>query len=171
MNNEWGNISLPGLSDEELFNTNWNRVAAGLQNKNNKKLLDLAKFKKHNTEFSEKMSNVSARRGQEYQQLFEQGMAQRDNSYQAINNSKPEVRQRISASMKGRIKSVEHHNRIAEKNRSRSKPIQTPWGRFESRKAAVEHAAGLGIANASKKMDKWLRLQPTEYYYITPLTE
>ena len=25
---EWGNIELPGLSDEELFNTNWNRVAA-----------------------------------------------------------------------------------------------------------------------------------------------
>lgn len=24
---EWGNISLPGLSDEELFNTNWNRMA------------------------------------------------------------------------------------------------------------------------------------------------
>lgn len=25
---EWGNIPLPGLSDEELFNTNWNYVAA-----------------------------------------------------------------------------------------------------------------------------------------------
>lgn len=25
---EWGNIELPGLSDEELFRRNWNRVAA-----------------------------------------------------------------------------------------------------------------------------------------------
>lgn len=28
-NNEWGNISLPGLSDNELFGKNWNKVAAG----------------------------------------------------------------------------------------------------------------------------------------------
>ena len=47
-NNEWGNISLPGLSDEKLFNKNWNKVAAGLENKNNVKLLKLAKQKKGN---------------------------------------------------------------------------------------------------------------------------
>jgi hypothetical protein len=27
MNDEWGNISLPGLSDEDLYKTNWNKVA------------------------------------------------------------------------------------------------------------------------------------------------
>lgn len=27
-NEEWGNVSLPGLDDDKLFNTNWNHVAA-----------------------------------------------------------------------------------------------------------------------------------------------
>jgi len=34
---EWGNIELPGLSDEELFKKNWNYVAAGQDRANNPK--------------------------------------------------------------------------------------------------------------------------------------
>lgn len=31
-NEEWGNIELPGLSDEKLFNTNWEKIGQGRHN-------------------------------------------------------------------------------------------------------------------------------------------
>ena len=41
-NEEWGNIELPGLSDEELYAKNWNRVAI-----NKERFADLDFKKKH----------------------------------------------------------------------------------------------------------------------------
>ena len=37
--NEWGNIELPGLSDEELHSKNWNKVDANRLKANDSKIL------------------------------------------------------------------------------------------------------------------------------------
>ena len=172
---EWGNISLPGLSDEELFNKNWNKVAAGLENKNNAKLLELAKQKKDNQKFSATMSKVATERNQnfEYLENLHNGIANRDNTYQAECNARPEVKAKISQSLKGKLKSDEHNAKVAAKNKERSKPIMTPWGEFESRKAAVIWALeNKDIVNVDKKIQKWVKTPGSGYYYVekkTPL--
>lgn len=162
----WGNIELPGLDDDKLFKTNWNRVAAGLENKNNEKLLSLAEQKSNNLEFSKTMQIVASNRDEEYFEALHKGIAKRDNSYQAECNARPEVQAKISASMTGKKKSAEHLARVAAKNRERSKPIQTPYGQFESRKAAVICMNARGIVNAGKKLDKFLKTDSNNYFYL-----
>lgn len=152
---EWGNISLPGLSDEELYKTNWNKVAH-------------AHTKINNPEFSNVMKRKfkEIKVTQEYQENYNKGMSKRDNTYQAVNNSRNDVREKISNSLKGYQKSQEHLDKVAEQNRLRSKAICTPYGNFESRKLAVEYLSSTGLINAGKKLDKWLKTKPTEYYYL-----
>ena len=162
---EWGNIELPGLSDDELFKKNWNRVAAGSENKNNEKLLKLAERKKQDPNFSLTMQQVSAKRDENYYLKLKQGIESRDNTYQSRSNQRPEVRKKISESLKARTKTQEHLDKVAEKNRARSKPIHTPYGLFPSRKLAAEYMTNLGIINAGKKLDRFLRTDKENYFY------
>jgi hypothetical protein len=162
----WGNIELPGLDDDKLFKTNWNRVAAGLENKHNEKLLALAEQKSNDPEFSKIMKGVAEQRDEEYFKALRNGIAERDNSYQAECNSRPEVQAKISASMKSKQKTQEHLDKVAAKNKERSKPIQTPYGEFPSHRAAAEHMISIGIPNASRKLDKFLKTDPTNYFYF-----
>lgn len=57
-----------------------------------------------------------------------------------------------------------------EKNREgakkKCKPIQTPYGRFESKGDAVKAMTDAGVGNAGGKLSVWLKTKPTEYYYI-----
>jgi hypothetical protein len=46
------------------------------------------------------------------------------------------------------------------------KPIQTPQGRFDSKRAAADAMTQAGIANASNKLKVWLKSDPTNYYYL-----
>ena len=168
-NNEWGNIELPGLSDEKLLATNWNRVTAGRANANNTKLLELAELKKGNADFSQTMCNVAEQRNKDpqYQQAHRQGMSKRDNSYQAEVNARPDKRAATSAKLKGRKKSDEHLAKVAARNRERSKRIQTPHGEFESRKAAVLwHQENTDILNVDKKIQKWVMTLGSGYHYL-----
>jgi hypothetical protein len=54
----------------------------------------------------------------------------------------------------------------AEAAKQRRKPIQTPYGRFESKGDAVRAMAAAGEGNAGGKLSVWLKTKPTEYYYI-----
>ena len=152
---EWGNRELPGLSDEELFTKQWNKIAH-------------AQTKINNPEFSKTMTErfKIVKQTDHYQQHYQEGMTKRNNTYQATSNSRPEVKEKISKSLKQYQKTDEHKARVAEQNRLRSKTIQTPYGIFASRKQAVEHLLNQGINNAGKKIDKWLKTNPTEYYYL-----
>jgi hypothetical protein len=125
-----------------------------------------ASDKRDNIVFKETMKQVAAERDEVYHEKRKQGLAQRDNSYQAECNARPEVRAKISSKLKGKEKSAEHEAKVAAKNRERSKPIQTPYGQFESRKAAAEHMTSIGIGNAGKKLDKFLKTDSTNYFYI-----
>jgi hypothetical protein len=54
----------------------------------------------------------------------------------------------------------------AEAAKKRRKPIQTPYGIFESKGEAVAGMIAAGVTNAGGKLSKWLNDKPTEYYYI-----
>jgi len=49
---------------------------------------------------------------------------------------------------------------------SKCKPIQTPYGQFASKQAAVQGLIQAGVGNAAPKLTKWLRTDSANYYYI-----
>ena len=51
---------------------------------------------------SEKVKQIAAERGDEYYEKLHNGIANRDNTYQAESNARPEVQAKISASMTGK---------------------------------------------------------------------
>jgi len=182
---EWGNIELPGLSDEKLLKTNWNRVAAGFENKHNEKLLALAKQKSQDITFSNTMKQVALQRDEEYLVALHNGIANRDNSYQAEVNSRPEVKAKISKKLKGKPKSESHRtslkatttNKLGDPDweaahkaglAKRDKPFHAgKYGVFPNRSEAARVAKEQGLSNALKKFEAWTKTKPEEYYFIT----
>jgi len=126
--------------------------------------------KRDNPIFSDTMKEVAQERNQdpEYLEKLQEGIANRDNTYQAECNARPEVQEKISKSLKENYtKTEEHLAKVAAKNKERSKPIMTPWGEFESRKAAVLWALeNTDIVNVDKKIQKWVKTPGSGYYYI-----
>ena len=115
---------------------------------------------------SEKVKQIAAERGDEYYEKLHNGIANRDNTYQAESNARPEVQAKISASMTGKKKTDEHNAKVAAKNKERSKPIITPWGEFPSRKAAVVWAQeNTTIVNIDKKIHAWVKKPDSGFYY------
>ena len=115
---------------------------------------------------SEKVKQIAAERGDEYYEKLHNGIANRDNTYQAESNARPEVQAKISASMTGKKKTDEHNAKVAAKNKERSKPIITPWGEFPSRKAAVVWAQeNTTIVNIDKKIQAWVKKPDSGFYY------
>jgi hypothetical protein len=54
----------------------------------------------------------------------------------------------------------------AEAAKKRRKPIQTPYGRFESKGEAVKGMIAAGVTNAGGKLSVWLNTKKDEYFYI-----
>ena len=61
---------------------------------------------------------------------------------------------------------IREENGWYEKRGKAYKRIQTPYGEFESKKAAVEAMTKAGVANASGKLSVWLNTKKDLYYYI-----
>jgi hypothetical protein len=126
-------------------------------------------WKRNNAEFSETMSKIATERNQdpEYLENLRHGIKyNRDNSYQAESNSRPEVQAKISASLKGKKKDVEHDAKVAAKNKERAKAIMTPWGLYESRRAAIYGGKEQGIINPGGKIDAGIKKQSKEIFYL-----
>jgi hypothetical protein len=51
-------------------------------------------------------------------------------------------------------------------NQRRAKTIVTPEGIFSSKKLAGEHYTSIGILNAVAKIDKWLKIDSDNFYFI-----
>lgn len=168
---EWGNTSLPGLDDEKLFNTNWNRVAAGLENKNNIKLQTLAESKRGNKEFSKTMTEAAIARNQnpQYQQNHRIGVTvNRDNTYQAECNSRPEVKAKISKALTGKEKTPEHIAKVAKKSKERGIPCVTPFGVFRTGADAGRMFDELKLGlNGKKTVNKYIKQKREGYYQIS----
>jgi hypothetical protein len=116
---------------------------------------------------SDKVKQIAAERDDEYYKKLQEGIANRDNTYQAECNARPEVQEKISKSLKENYtKTDEHLAKVAAKNKERSKTIITPWGEFDSRKAAVIWALeNTDIVNVDKKIQKWVKTPNSGFYY------
>ena len=116
---------------------------------------------------SDKVKQIAAERDDEYYKKLQEGIANRDNTYQAECNARQEVQEKIRKSLKeNQTKTDEHLAKVAAKNKERSKIIITPWGEFESRKAAVIWAKeNTDIVNVDKKIQKWVKTPNSGFYY------
>ena len=144
-------------------------------------------FKRDNPEFSETMKSVATERNQdpEYLENLRHGVKHnRDNSYQAESNSKPEVKAKISKALAGKPKTEEHKqalkatttNKPGDLNweaahkaglAKRDKPFHAgDYGIFQSRSEAAKYATEQGLKNALKKFEAWSKSKPEEYYFI-----
>lgn len=139
---QWGNIELPGLSDEELFKKNWNMVRnidELVKTENWKKNHDKGILDRYNTTWLQNtsLSNKIKRSDSNFIKSWEEGMKKR--------NSDP--------------KFLEILNKNGKK---KSKPLVTPDGVFSSRREAAKHY---------NHVDSWVGSQiqknPLEWYYIS----
>jgi Zn-finger nucleic acid-binding protein len=144
-------------------------------------------LKRGDPEFSATMQSVAEQRNQDlnYRTKQKQGCQQRDNSYQAEANARPETKTKISKSLAGRKKTAEHEAKVAASNRAkptdpnwkaalmaglakRDRPFHAgPYGVFPSLTAAARHVMEQGLlTNAVKKFEKWKKTDPSNYYFI-----
>ena len=141
--------------------------------------------KKNNPVYSNKMKEVAAQRGDEYYENLRDGIANRDNTYQAECNARPEVKKKISDALKGVPKSEEHitalknttTNRYGDANYEaahkaglarRDKPFHAgEYGIFPSIAEAARILEADGkLSNAYKKLSKWKKEGREGFYFI-----
>lgn len=150
----WDNQTLPGLSDDQLFNTNWNLHSS--------KEDYLKRAKKRSLKQKESNEKRIPKIKKTVSQQF------KDPNYKKF---RTEIIKKICATDEWRTAQKEgikkrDANGWYEKRGKAYKPIQTPYGRFESKKAAVEAMTSLGIVNAAGKLSTYLKTKSTEYFYI-----
>lgn len=145
-------------------------------------------WKRENIEFSDTMSKVATERNQdpEYLEKLRHGIKHnRDNTYQAESNARPDVKAKISKALTGKPKTEEHKqalkstttNRYGDANyetkhkaglANRDRPFRAgEYGIFQSRLEAARYATEQGLKNAVKKFEVWAKTNPTEYYFVT----
>ena len=133
---------------------------------------------------SEKVKQIAAERDDEYYENLRNGIANRDNTYQAECNARPEVKEKISKALKDKPKTKEHKAALKETTTNRygnadyeaahkaglakrDKPFHAgEYGIFQSRSEAAKYATGQGLKNALKKFEAWSKSNPEEYYFI-----
>jgi len=183
-----GNINLNDPSawqslswDENEVNPNLKKTDAKVNRSRS------AFFKRDNPEFSETMKGVASERNQDPEYLENLRHAvkhNRNNSYQAESNAKPEVKTKISKALQGKPKTEEHKQALKSTTTNRygnadyeaahkaglakrDKPFHAgEYGVFQSRSEAAKYAAGQGLKNALKKFEVWSKSKPEEYYFI-----
>lgn len=135
---EWGNIELPGLSDDKLLNTNWNRVTGarqavkirettGWKEKNEKRYEDPEYVQRVAKSISETYSTPEGRQKQSAKQH-----AQKEETKQKIrqaNLGKNRKGQDWIAAMKAK--------KLGQPGK-RVTPVVTPHGAFRSKRDAAE---------------------------------
>jgi uncharacterized DUF497 family protein len=130
-----------------------------------------AYFKRDNLEFSETMKQVSEERNQnpKYQENHRIGVTvNRDNSYQAIDNARPEKQAKISKAMTGKEKTPEHIAKVAKKTRERGIPCVTPFGIFRTGADAGRKFDELKLGlNGKKTVNKYIKQKRDGYYQIS----
>lgn len=150
--NEWGNVQLPGMTDDKLHSTNWN----------------FAKTQIDKQRRSQTLKQIAAQRDEEYIEKLHQGIANRANTYQAIDNARPEKKAKISATMKGMVKTPEHDAKVAAKNKERGRPCITPLGIFRTGVlAGLAYNDDRGSTNGKNAVNNALKKGKPGYKYIT----
>jgi hypothetical protein len=153
---EWGNIELPGLSDERLLTANWNLVTHALTRKNIPRT-------------AEEKAAISA--------AYQTALAKHNGVHWGKGIPKSEeTKKKLAAASTGKVRSAESLAKASAKLKGRAKPegfgekigklkqkcIVSPYGIFSSRHALVD-----AIGRSSWYVDERLRKDPAEYYYIS----
>lgn len=159
---EWGNIELPGLSDEELFKKNWNYVAANRE-------------KANDPNFIKKLSDKISQSYIDNPELIERRRISSKN-YMMKKILDPEYKEFIKNRNKTQVNDPAYKNALAkgiEKRNSNTdfikkvtsrpkKPLVTPDGIFPCRNDAAKFYK-FDPAYINTKMKKF----PEQYYYIS----
>ena len=175
---EWGNIELPGLDDEKLLKTNWNRVAASREKaKDPQYRLNLSKglkgVKKH-TNFGSKVSasSLGKSKSEEHKKNIRIAALNKppvkEETAKKISLSKTgkkrseETKRKISQLKLGKPKSEESKRNMKEAKKYLIKPLITPNGPMRSRRdAATFYKVDITTIGT------WLHKKSDQFYYIT----
>jgi len=154
-NDEWGNIELPGLSDEELHSYNWNysktkedkeRQKIAMQNRDNSSHKAAGKQRKNSKEWQE-----NHRKGIEALRSDPERWAEYQENYAKGNTAKyedPKYWTNYYAAIKKRDANPEYHKkRLGASKQKIRKPVQTPLGVFETQ---TDAANAHGFNNTEK---------------------
>lgn len=188
---EWGNIELPGLSDEELHGKNWNHITGmrefwnsdegKLQRERYSKMTKQANaVRLSDPEYREKQAEISRqiaknpdrnRKLSQSQKEYwnsEQGKKHRSELQQSNWEKHYET---MAEAIRKSYRETDRGKRVSEAllNSDKCKAnglrqrnkIQTPDGVFNSRKEAAEY---YGVHSTT--MNTRMKNHPTEYYYI-----
>lgn len=150
---QWGNIELPGLSDDELFNKNWNHVAAAIERNQNpeyvKKQRAADKKRKEFTKSEDWLQKTrEANSRSEWKENNLKGVRKRQNNPEAIAAYYAAQERKVSSGAvyeiaakiaKNRDSNQEWHKNIKEAGKRRRKKVITPEGEFEGFSLAVTH--------------------------------
>jgi hypothetical protein len=134
---------------------------------------------------SEKVKQIASERDDEYYENLRNGIANRDNTYQAECNARPEVKEKISKALKDKPKTEEHKAALKKTTTNRygnadyeaahkaglakrDKPFHAgEYGVFPSIAEAARHVEDQGLLkNAYKKFSKWKKENKEGYYFI-----
>lgn len=157
---EWGNIPLPGLTDEELFNTNWNYVAAARERIRNPiwqaKQLHEARTRKERLgeTYSKKMSESQKKR---YLNLSDEEKLAHSQRCKEIWND-PEYVKRMREYYDNPEYRVEHQKRVKE---IANRPEMLEWYKEFNRAKRqdpnhiIKHNEG--VKHRSEHNEDWIR--------------
>ena len=157
---EWGNIELPGLSDEELFAKRWNCVAAGKARAEDPAWQAIMQSEEYKNKIKQAMKEKRTE-GSEWKQNHKKavGKVNRERAKEPIWQERSK---RAGETRSADPKWRENMLAAAEK---RGKPIQTPEGIFPTRSAAIKHF-NKHFNYTKDKIARLLKINPTEWYYI-----
>lgn len=163
---EWGNIELPGLSDEELFTKNWNVVAANRDKAKDPKWIEAQKegnavrwldpeFRKKNKERYQDPELAEKIRIKNQTLAKDPTWLEKMKSINENKRKDPAHIERHQTAVDIRTKDPDWQKTVKRKS------IQTPDGIFESRVAAAK------FYNVKPPVINFrLKKYPDQYYYI-----
>lgn len=179
---EWGNVELPGVSDDELLNTNWNHLGAVRERSSdptwqasNQAAIDKKKqrpeYQVKRTQLNKELAKDKSVQDKKSQTLKKQYA---DPVYKEFRHTiikevtKTDAwKQAHDAGMTKREENGWHEKNL-EAAKRRCKPIvSVEYGVFIGKKHLIEHMTSVGVGNAMGKVDRWLKTKPTEFYYIS----
>ena len=130
---EWGNIELPGLSDEELFNTNWNRVAAIQEMHKGRARAEMdPKWRKQRSE-KQRLNNPDMRERikASLKKYYEDNPRTEEQKYACGNN----MRGRTLEEILGEERALKGRKARSEFHKGRKRPLETGQKIAQTRKA------------------------------------
>ena len=188
---QWGNIELPGLTDEELFNTDWNKksiaklagemtknkwdrltteernsiIQTMIDNRDYKSWLESNRKKNQDPKFIEKLkqSQTNAWADSNKRAIRMQGIKNFSESDQFEDWKKFYKSDEFKKSLVKR-NTIENRLKISQ---GKLKPIIVPWGIFDSKRSAVEFAKNNSISDPARKIEKNIKIENSGFYYIT----